>query len=92
MVGVTAARAGDRVTALKVAGELGRLDRKYLFGEHTWCRAAIAANLGEKEKAVELLREAIAQGQPYGSWLHHSFALEPLWDYPPFQELLKPKG
>jgi tetratricopeptide (TPR) repeat protein len=92
MLGVAAARAGDRATAVKVVGELERLDRKYLFGEHTWCRAAIAANLGEKEKAVELLREAIAQGQPYGSWLHRSFALEPLWDYLPFVELLRPKG
>ena len=92
MLGVTAARAGDRATALRVAGELERLDRKWLFGVHTYYRAGIAANLGEKEKAVELLREAFAQGQAYGTDLHSSLTLEPLWDYPPFQELLRPKG
>jgi len=92
MIGVTAARAGDRATALRVAGELEHLDRKWLFGEQTWHRAGIAASLGEKEQAVELLREAFAQGQPYGAYLHRSLALEPLWDYPPFQDLLRPKG
>ena len=91
-VGITAARAGDRATALKVAGELERLDRKWMFGENTWYRACIAANLGEREKAVELLREAFAQGQAFGVWLHSDPALEALHGHAPYEELIKPKG
>ncbi|MFH1176511.1 MAG: serine/threonine-protein kinase [Acidobacteriota bacterium] len=92
MVGITAARAGDRAAALKVAGDLERLDRKWLFGEETWYRACIAASLGDKEKAMELLREAFAQGQAYGTSLHTSLGLELLHGYPPFEEFLRPKG
>jgi hypothetical protein len=63
-----------------------------VFGEHTYYRAGIAANLGERERAVELLRDAFAQGQYFGYSLHNSLALEPLRGYPPFEELIRPKG
>jgi serine/threonine protein kinase/tetratricopeptide (TPR) repeat protein len=92
MLGVAAARAGDRDIAVRVAGELEHLDRKWLFGVHAWHRAGIAASLGEKEKAVELLREAFAQGQPYGAYLHRSLALETLHGFAPFEDLIRPKG
>ena len=36
---------------------------------------------------MELLRE-----NGYRDYLHTQFQLEPLWDYPPFPELLQPKG
>jgi hypothetical protein len=47
------------------------------------------------ENAVALWRQAFAEGY-YGayptpfSW--HWIAIEPLRDYPPFQELMRPKG
>jgi hypothetical protein len=63
-----------------------------LFGSHTYWRACIAAHLGDKQKAVKLLKEAFNQGQNYGVYLHNDMELEPLRDYPPFQELIKPKG
>ena len=47
----------------------------------------IAVALGDRERAMALLRE-----RGYEGWLHTQFQLEPLWDYPPFQELLRPKG
>ena len=65
--------------------------------EQNW-RARIAAILGEKELAMRLLQEALEQGvncqyrwlgRPY---IHPNMDLEPLCDYPPFQELIKPKG
>ena len=55
-------------------------------------RARIASLLGEKERAVMLLQEAIAQGLIYGSYLLQEMDFEPLRNYQPFQELLKPKG
>jgi len=71
---------------------LGKLERSFLLGNHLWWQARIASLLGEKERAVGLLREAFSQGLTYGVYLHREIDLEPLWDYPPFKELLRPKG
>jgi tetratricopeptide (TPR) repeat protein len=90
-LGTLAARRGDREEALRIAIELKHIDRPYLFGNHTYWRACIASLLGEREDALALLREAFAQGLDYGVYLHRDMDLEPLRDYPPFQELLRPK-
>ena len=50
-------------------------------------RAQIAAALGERERAMELLRRSSPLWEA-----HVDPLLEPLWDYPPFQEWLRPKG
>ncbi|HQT94179.1 MAG TPA: protein kinase [Thermoanaerobaculaceae bacterium] len=91
-LGALAARRGDRGEALRVSAELARLDRPFLFGAHTYGRARIAALLGERQQAVDLLRESFAQGNSYGVNLHRAMDLEPLHGYAPFEELLKPKG
>ena len=87
-----AARKGEREKAHAISEELENIDRPYLFGGHTYLRARIASLLGEKERAVLLLQDAFAQGLIYGSYLLHQMDFEPLRDYKPFQELLKPKG
>jgi hypothetical protein len=38
------------------------------------------------------LKEAYANGLGYSWESHIDVDLEPLWDYPPFQELIEPKG
>jgi len=76
---------------MEISGELAATDRPYLFGNHTYWRACIAAQLNEKERAVALLQESFNQGRPYGLFLHRDIDLEPLWDYPPFKEILRPK-
>jgi len=100
-LGTLAARRGDRVTAQRIAEELRRLETPYLYGNHTSRAARIIALLGDKERAVALLREAVAQGAGmgdvpdiygYGFIYRHSMDLEPLRGYPPFEELIKPKG
>jgi serine/threonine protein kinase/tetratricopeptide (TPR) repeat protein len=91
-LGTLAARREDREEALRISTELKSIDRPYLFGNHTYRRACIASLLGQREQAVALLREAFAQGREYGVYLHRDMDLEPLRDYPPFQELLRPKG
>jgi tetratricopeptide (TPR) repeat protein len=92
LLGVTAARIGDRTEAKAVADRLAGLDRPFVFGRNTYWRAAIAAWLGEPKNATRLLREAFDQGQAYGVWLHRDPDLEPLWSNPGFQHLLEPKG
>jgi serine/threonine protein kinase/tetratricopeptide (TPR) repeat protein len=91
-VGVLAARTGDRAEAERIAEGLRTLDGSYLYGRHTYARACIAAQLGERERAMELLRDAFSQGFKFSVGLHSGMDLEPLWDFPPFQELIEPKG
>ncbi|MDP3024448.1 MAG: serine/threonine-protein kinase [candidate division Zixibacteria bacterium] len=91
-LGFIAARQGDREKALKVSEWLKNLKKPYLFGEHTFYRACIAAILGEKDQAVTLLKDSFLQGFTYSLDIHRDFDFESLWDYPPFKELLKPKG
>jgi len=90
-LGCLAARKDDKEEALRISNLLENIKRPYIFGQHTFYRARIAALLGEKESAVRLIREALAQGLSYTA-LHPVMDLEPLQDYPPFQELIKPKG
>jgi len=92
VLGIIAARQGDRTRAMDVSGWLKNLKLPYLFGANTYQRACIAAILGDKEQAVALLKESFLQGSEFGMWVHKDFDLESLWDYPPFIEFLKPKG
>jgi tetratricopeptide (TPR) repeat protein len=100
-LGALAARRGDRATAQRIAEELRRLETPYLFGNQTSRSAGIIALLGDKEGAVALLRESVAQGAGngelpdsygYGFIYRHSMDLEPLHGFPPFEDLIKPKG
>jgi len=90
-VGATAARTGNKEEALKISKELEEDKRPYLFGYPTYWRARIAALLGDKEGAVNLLREATKQGYAYSS-IHPTEDFESLADYPPYIQLMKPKG
>jgi tetratricopeptide (TPR) repeat protein len=91
-LGVLAARLGDHDEARATLEDLRRLDDPYLFGNNTYWAACIAAQLGERERAVELIRQALAQGFRVNMWLHADMDLEPLHGYPPFEELRRPKG
>jgi len=76
--------------ALRISEVLKDLDVPFIWGDNTYARASIASLLGKKEQAVSLLREAISQGVTYPS-LHANMNLEPLLDYPPYKELIRPK-
>jgi hypothetical protein len=89
-MGRTAAAAGDTATAREVFARLGGQATPYLFGEDAVWRARIAAILGERERAVALLREALAEGLHHGMWFHRDNSLEPLRGYPPFDEIALP--
>jgi len=90
-VGATLARLGRADEARKVEAELAALGRPYLYGIHTYARAEIAAQLGEKDRAVALLRQAFGQGYSYDVDLHQDLFVEPLHGYPPYEDLMKPK-
>ncbi len=91
-LGVLAARSGNAAEARRVADRLRTLGRPYTFGSDTYWRGCIAAQLGERQQAVELLQQAFTEGYWFQTQLHRTIDLEPLWEYPPFVELLRPKG
>jgi tetratricopeptide (TPR) repeat protein len=91
-LGAIAARRGDRDTAARIAEELRALELPYIRGQHTLWRARIASLLGDRDAAVAMLREALGQGRSYGPTLHADPDFQPLWGFPPYQELLRPKG
>jgi tetratricopeptide (TPR) repeat protein len=90
--GVMAARAGDRKTAAACDAFLSAIDRPTAKGPALVWRAYIAAQLGERDRAVEFLRDAFAKGAAFDRYLHRYVYLEPLQGYAPFEELLNPKG
>jgi hypothetical protein len=92
MLGCLAARAGDRGEALRIREELEGLDRPYMFGENFYWSACITALRGERERAIGLLRKAFASGYVFSPDLQSDPDFEPLRDYPPFKELIRPKG
>jgi tetratricopeptide (TPR) repeat protein len=100
-LGTLAARLGDRAEALRIAEELRRTEARWLDGKHMFRSARILALLDDKDRAVELLTEAIAQGSGisevpdaygYGFIYSHCMDLEPLRGYARFEQLIKPKG
>ena len=76
-----AVQMGDKERALKISKQFEEDKRPYLFGNPTYWRARITALLGDKEGAVNLLRQAIKQGYAYSA-IHPTEDFESLADYP----------
>jgi len=96
LLGVLEARIGRNDEARKIAtgllsseDELSIVERSY---ERSYWRACISAQLGQLDEAMRLLERALSEGGRFDDEPHRDINLEPLWDYPPFQELIRPKG
>jgi tetratricopeptide (TPR) repeat protein len=100
ILGSLSAREGDRVKAIRITEELRGMEPLHLS---CFRSARILSLLGDSARALALLREAVAVGfggtnEPdldmygYGFIYRHCMDLEPLRGYPPFEELIKPKG
>jgi tRNA A-37 threonylcarbamoyl transferase component Bud32 len=86
---VQAAR-GDRARARAIADSLGAVRSPWLFGVYVYWQAAITGAIGEKARAVELLKQAHREGFTMRKW--HSYTeLDSLRGYPAFEELIHPK-
>ena len=93
MRGRVAAAAGDTVGARAADSALATRGRG-MGGSNTLERAFIAADLGQRDRAVTLLQESFAQGYGFTiRWrLHWLTDTKPLRGYPPFEQLLQPQG
>jgi tRNA A-37 threonylcarbamoyl transferase component Bud32/tetratricopeptide (TPR) repeat protein len=92
MAATIAARSGDTAAARDVDAWLAGLDRPYLHGVNTYLRARIAAQLGEPDRAVRLLRQAWREGHVTRPVAHDDPDLRPLRDHPAFREFMRPAG
>jgi DNA-binding SARP family transcriptional activator/tetratricopeptide (TPR) repeat protein len=92
MLGLLAARRGDREEAERIDAWLAGQRRPRTWGNHTFFRACIAAELGRADEAVALLQEAFAQGATYWPRAHFMPCLQSLQDHPPFRQLMRPTG
>lgn len=78
------ARLGERTDAERISVELERIE------EADWRlinQARIAAALGDRDRAVRLIRRMTMRG-----YLHQEVEFEELKGYPPFEELQRPRG
>jgi tetratricopeptide (TPR) repeat protein len=91
-LGVLAARQGDREEALRISDQLEGMTDPYDFGHDLYWQACIAAQLGDLDRAMTLLRDAYARGRMFTLFLHRDMDLEPLHGYQPFEEFVRPKG
>ena len=93
LLAVISARHGDTLRARATADSLAALESPRTAGLRDYWRAAILGQLGEREQAVTLLRQSMheAQNESMDRW-HYSEALRALHGYPPFDQLITPKG
>jgi tetratricopeptide (TPR) repeat protein len=91
-LGTVAARRGDRKEVARIDRWLARRQGPYLNGYHTFQRARLAAVVGDRERAFQLYHQAVEEGASrHFDDVHADPDFESLRDYPPFQELTRPK-
>ncbi|MGD2121881.1 MAG: serine/threonine-protein kinase [Gemmatimonadota bacterium] len=91
--GVFAGYSEHRDEALETSRWLEDLAPPGLGGWDKMWRAGIAASLGDGESAVALMKQGASEGFPqYPPWTRPWLVFDVLCDYPPYQELMRPKG
>jgi tetratricopeptide (TPR) repeat protein len=88
----TSVHTGDLNRARVLSSELEQASRPEHRGWLTYARARVAAALGERDRALHLLRDAFAEGLEHGPHLHQTPDFEILRGYEPYQRLLRPAG
>ena len=93
-LGAVAARKGDLETAHAIDRSLAEIEDPRVTGWPAHYRASIAAWLGHRDQAMELLNQSRAEG--WGSFYHfhdnHRVLFEPLEGMDDYEDLLHPDG
>lgn len=92
VLGAIAARRGDQRGAEEMARWLDSLHRPDLFGRPRYWQACISALLGDAERAMVYLEEALDQGIPRGFAVHTDVHFAALRPTPAFHALLSPRA
>lgn len=91
-LGLLAARRGDRAEAMRISEHVAEITDRYEFGRDAYIQAVIAAQLGDLDRAMVLLRESYAKGRMFGIFMHRDTDLEPLRERRDYEVLVRPKG
>ena len=94
-VGITAPLVGDTAQAWEVDQRLADWPREGIPRPYNFpfVRAQIQTNLGNRAEAVRLLEDAYFQGGRLFFFADHTmFDLLPLQGFPPYDDLMRPKG
>jgi hypothetical protein len=89
VIGTAAAALGDSTRARRELALLLAPDTSRHAPTALRLAAEVAARLGEHERAISLLKDAFAKGEPFTFWLHLSPAFEPLRERPDYREITK---
>ena len=89
-LGLALVAHGDSVRARIIADSLGAMTRPWLFGNHTFWRAAIVGSMGDRDRAMQLLQKSHGEGVFMDTW-HFSPALNAMRGYAPFDALMTPR-
>ena len=92
ILGLLAARRGDRTAAERRLAELALLPPQGPGGSAFRWRVGIMAALGDEAGAMALLGEAMSKGWTSSGEAHRDPLMEPLWGRPAFLELIRPRG
>ncbi|MDF1560110.1 MAG: tetratricopeptide repeat protein [Bacteroidales bacterium] len=79
------ARAGKRELALEIAAEMEKQNLSW----HTWGLAEVYAALGDNDKSIYYLEEAIRLRHDFMPWIRYNYNLRPLKDDQRFQDLIR---
>ena len=92
-LGLLAARRGDREEAMRISEFLEDIapPTPPSFGVLAYNQACIAAQLGDKERAVRLLQNSVSQGHRYALSMYREMDFEPLRDFPLFIDFIRLK-
>jgi tetratricopeptide (TPR) repeat protein len=99
MLGTAYARQGRRADALRISEQLASVKEPYLLGLPTLWRAKIAARLGDRDAAVDLLARAFREGAIYhpnfpsqrGTVWHSDPDFESLRGFSRYEDLTRPR-
>ena len=89
---VIAAREGDPVRCQLWCAHLEELEGRFLYGAQWFWLAAVAAVVGEPDRAVVMLGRAFADGLPMELFLHGDPHLNRLRGHARFDALMRPRG
>lgn len=81
---------GDHAIARTIDGRLAAISDPRLLVDVLLSRASVAASLGERERAVDLLRDAYRAGFDWRTILHIQPGIAKLKGYDPYEELIRP--
>lgn len=92
-LGCLAALRGDNEEAERIAVDIDQTPGAPVYGVRKTFRGLIRAHLGDLDGAVRLLAEGFADGGNYKEFrVHRHVFLGPLLDYPPYEDLISPRG